>query len=198
MNPPKFVRSLRPGEGAEIERLIRRSDDPRLMRRAQIVRLSVQRKTCGEIADLLGFSVPTVHRVVDAFNAEGLAGLPDKPRGGRPPKVTERYVRCLKEAVARSPVDLGYPFASWTLGRLREHLARKCRIVLHPDYLARLMARHGIVYRRPRHVMGHLRDPQEYNEKKEILDFLKKARSSPNADSSSSSSMSVRFISTRP
>jgi transposase len=124
--------------------------------------------------------------------------LPDKPRPGRPPKATDEYVRLLKEAVATSPRDMGYPFSSWTTARLREHLARRCRVILHPDYLARLMARHGIVYRRPRHVMGHLQDPKEYNEKKELIEFLKKTRLRGGTTSTCSSSTSVKFTSTRP
>ena len=198
MSAPKFVRALRRSEKGEVRRLIRKGSDARVVRRAQMVHLSSQGKKCGEIAELLGFTVPTVHRAIDEFNARGVDGLPDRPRSGRPPKVTERYVTCLKEAVRTSPIELGYAFASWTLSRLREHLGRRCGVVLHPGYLSRLMARHGIVYRRPRHVMGHLRDEREYDEKKAFLEFLKKGRSTGAPASSSSSSTSVRFTSTRP
>lgn len=196
MSQPKYVRTLSRREKREIEMLIRRVGDSRRMRRAQVVRLSSQGKKAWEIAQALGFSVPSVHRAIDAFNGEGIKGLSEKPRSGRPPKAGQEYVKLLKEAVATPPVELGYPFSSWTVGRLREHLARKCRVVLHPDYLARLMARHAIVYRRPRHVMDHLRDKKEYDEKKEIIAFLKKARSKGKATSTSSSSMSVKFTST--
>jgi len=198
MNSPKFVRRLTATERRQIERLVRSNDDPRVMRRAQMVRLSAQGRKASEIAAITGMSVPTVHRILALFNKEGLGGLPDKPREGRPPKVTEAYVTCLKEAVAVSPRELGYPFGSWTLERLREHLARTCNVILNPDYLSRLMAKHSIVYRRPRHVMGHLRDHAEYNEKKEILAFLKRARSTRPRISTCSSSTSVRFISTLP
>jgi transposase len=198
VNPPKFVRRLNPKEKKEIENLARRAADTRVMQRAQMIRLSSRGKKCREIAELLGFSVPTVHRVIDAFNEEGLGGLPDKPREGRPRKVTEQYIQRLKEAVAQSPRDIGYPFSSWTAPRLREHLARKCNVLIHQDYLCRLMNKHGIVYRRPRHVMGHLQDPEEYDEKKEVIRFLKKAQSRKRRTSTSSSLMSVKFISTRP
>ena len=194
----KYVRVLRRAEKIEVARLIRKGGDARIVRRAQMIRLSAQGRKCGEIAELLGFSVPTVHRVIDAFNAGGIDRLADRPRSGRPRKVTDQYIRYLKAAVAKSPRDLGYRFASWTLPRLREHLLKKCKVLLHPDYLARLMARHGIVYRRPRHVMGHLRDPKDYQEKKELLNFLKKTRSILGMTSTCCSSMSVKFISTRP
>ena len=198
MSAPKYVRPLTKEENTQIKKLIRRSADARVVRRAQMVRLSAQGKKSHEIAELLGFTIPTVHRVIDAFNREGVEGLPDKPRTGRRPKVTGQYVKCLKEAVAKSPLEFGYAFASWTLPRLREHLARECNVTLHPDYLARLMARHGIVYRRPRHVMGHLRDPEDYDEKKEFLAFLKKKQLRMAVPSTCCSSTSVRFISTRP
>lgn len=157
MNPPTFVRRLRDTERLELAKLIRKGGDARVVRRAQMVRLSAMGKTCGNIADLLGFSLPGVHRVIQAFNARGLTALSDKPRSGRPPKATPPYVEALKHAVAKSPKEFGYGFT-----------------------------------------MGHFQDPKDYNEKKAILDFLKKTRSTRGTTSTSSSSMSVRFISTLP
>lgn len=69
---------------------------------------------------------------------------------------------------------MGYPFSAWTLERLREHLARQTHIVLSSHYLSQLMAKHNIGYRCPKHSMEHLRDPQEYDEKKAFLEFVKK------------------------
>jgi len=197
VNPPKHVRPLTKREKTEVDRLIRKGGDARPLRRAQVVRLSAKGRKAREIAELLGFSIPTVHRIIDEFTERGTKGLFDRPRSGRPPKVTAKYVACLKEAISKSPREFGYAFSSWTLPRLREHLGRRSGALLHPDYLSRLMARHGIVYRRPRHVMAHLRDQQDYDEKKALLGFLKKTRSTRATPSISSSSTNVRFISTR-
>lgn len=197
MSMATIVRSLRPGEAQALKGLMR-SKDGRQVRRAQIVFLSSQRQKAPGIARLVGMSAAGVLLVVRNFNERGLEALTDKPRSGRPPKITTQYVACLKQAVARSPRAFGYVFGSWTLERLREHLARRCNVLLHPHYLARLMNKHGIVYRRPRHIMGHLRDPQEYQEKKEFLAFLKKTRGMPQPASNCSTLMSVKFISTQP
>jgi len=193
---PKFVRALSRQERAGLERLVRKGRDAREVRRAHAIRLSAQGKKAWEIAELLGTMQQSVVRYIDGFNRDGIKGLSEKPRSGRPPKVTDEYVKCLKEAVATPPAESGYPFSSWTTGRLREHLARKCRVVLHPDYLARLMARHGIVYRRPRHIMDHLRDQEEYDEKKEIVEFLNKTRGKGERTLTSCSSTSVKFTCT--
>lgn len=198
MSQPFYVRALTQAERLEIDKLIRSSLDARVVRRAQMIRLSSQGKKAHEIATLLGFTRPTVHRAIRAFNDGGAKALPDKPRPGCPPKAGREYVKQLKLAVSQSPIELGYSFSSWTLSRLREHLARKCHVLVNADYLGRLCARNGIVYRRPRHVMAHLRDQDDYDEKKELLDFLKKKPSPKMRTSISSSRMSVRFTSTQP
>ena len=51
------------------------------------------------IARLLGFTLPTVHRAIDEFNARCVAGLPDRPRSGRPPKASPEHVARLEKAV---------------------------------------------------------------------------------------------------
>lgn len=195
---PIFVRTLTADERKALSRLIRSERDARIVRRAQMIRLSAEGITTPKISALWDVNDQTVRRTIQRFEAEGLAGLRDKPRKGRPAKKTDRYVALLKEAVHKSPRDMGYPFSSWTLERLREHLALQTGIQLHPNSLSRIMAANDIVYRRPKHSMTHLRDPEEYDEKKAILDFLKKGRFVPQPASSCSTSMSVRFTSTRP
>lgn len=194
----RFVRELNSIEQKELTRLIHSSQDARIVRRAQMIRLSAQGQTTGQIAKLWAMTPEVVRRIILRFNAEGLACLADKARTGRPAKTTDRYIALLKEAVQTTPRDLGYAFSCWTLERLREHLDRKTHIQLSPPYLSQLMAKNQIVYRRPKHNMAHLQDPQEYNEKKAILEFVKKKPKGPKLTSTCSTSMNVRFISTRP
>jgi transposase len=193
-----FVRTLTSREQERLRRLVHNNKDARIVRRAQVIRLSSRGKASREIADILERSYSGVRKTINRFNVEGFASLTDKPRTGRPRKRTERYVALLKEAVQISPRDLGYPFSAWTLERLREYLVRKTHIVLSPPHLSRLMAENDIVYRRPKHGMEHLRDPQEYDEKKAFLEFTKRGRCVPQPPSTCSSSMSVRFTSIRP
>jgi transposase len=198
MSGPLFVRSLTARERRELTRLVRAGLDGRVVRRAQMIRLSSAGKTAAEIAAVWAVSGQGVRKIINRFNREGIAGLSDRQRPGRPRKTDGRYVELLKRAVSVSPRDLGYAFTCWTLDRLREHLACKTRIVLSVPHLSRLMAEHDIVYRRPKHGMTHLRDPNEYDEKKAFLDFLKKGPPIRRPPSTCSTSTSVRFTSTRP
>ncbi|MFT3787971.1 MAG: winged helix-turn-helix domain-containing protein [Tepidisphaeraceae bacterium] len=126
-----------------------------------------------------------------------MASLFDRPHVGRPSKVTERYVTPLKAAVAKGPGDMGYAFTAWTLDRLREHLLRRTKVSLSPAHLSRLPHAHGIVYRRPKHGMAHLRDPHEYDQKKALLAFLKKGRRVATPALTCFTSTRVRFTSER-
>ena len=198
MSRPVFVRKLAKSEFVQITRLIRSTEDARIVRRAQMIRLSSQGKNASEICEMWGVTTATVLRTIQNFNAAGLESLADKPRKGRPRKTTDRYIILLKEAVQKSPRDFGYPFSSWTLDRLREHLGRQAGTLLNPRYLSQLMARHGIAYRRPKHLMAHLRDPKDYNEKKVILEFKKNAQSKETPASPLSTLTNVKFTCTRP
>jgi transposase len=197
MSRAVYVRQLAKSEQAELSRLVRSNQDARVVRRAQMIRLSARGKKAAEIAEMWDITTATVLRTIQNFNAEGLKSLADKPRKGRPRKTTGRYVRLLKEAVQKSPRDFGYPFSCWTLERLREHLGGRTGTVLNPCYLSQLMAREGIVYRRPKHVMAHLRNARDYNEKKALLEFLKNAQSKGEPASSCCTSMNVKFTCTR-
>lgn len=193
-----LVRPLTPDEDRHLRRTVRRGDNADAVRRAQVVRLSARGMAPHAIADVLGRSWSGVRKTVNRFNREGIASLVTKPGRGRKSKVTERYVALLKEAVAKSPRDLGYVFTAWTQERLREHLARRTRVILSVGHLSKLMRDNRIVYRRPKHGMSHLRDPAEYDEKKAFLAFVKKGRPVPTPAWTSCISTSVRFISTRP
>jgi transposase len=172
--------------------------DARVVRRAQMILLSAQGQTPSQIGALWELTAQGVRKILHRFNQEGISGLADRSRPGRPRKTNKRYVALLKLAVSADPREQGYAFGCWTLDRLREHLFRRTRVLLSTAHLSRLMAEHGIVYRRPKHGMTHLRDPQEYEEKKAFLAFVKKSPCSRKLPSICSTSTSVRFTSTRP
>jgi transposase len=192
------VRALSSRESLELRRLIGSSLDARVVRRAQVVHLSADGMAPHRIAQLLARSWSGVRKTVNRFNREGFASFNDKLRNGRPRKTTLRHVSLLKEAVNKSPRQMGYVFGCWTLERLREHLHRRTRVMLSSARLSRLMNENQIVYRRPKHGMSHLRDPKEYDEKKAFLAFVKKGRNRLAPALTYSTSMSVRCISTRP
>ena len=58
--------------------------------------------------------------------------------------------------------------------RLQKYLYNQTEVQLAPKYLSELMKKHDIVYRGPKHDLSDKQQPQEVEEKKQLLEFLKK------------------------
>ena len=101
-----------PVQRKELDALYRTTKAPRLRTRAQMVRLSAeQRLKVPQIAVIVRESEATVLRWLKRYQAEGLEGLQDAPRPGRPAEVTVVYRTELLAAVRRRPRGLGLPFS---------------------------------------------------------------------------------------
>lgn len=76
-----------------VERMLRASSTPAgLARRARAVLLLGEAKSGAEVARLTGYNPVQVSRIRSRFLETGIAGLADRPRSGRPPKVTARKI----------------------------------------------------------------------------------------------------------
>jgi transposase len=117
----EVVISMRPvsvfakGPGCEIEQLEADLRGRwRQATRAVMVLLSLHELPPAQIAALLGCHPSTVRRWIARFNAEGAAGLADRPRCGRPRLGGRRLA-------GRITALLGRP-GPWTLPRIRRYL----------------------------------------------------------------------------
>jgi transposase len=152
----------------ELDYLYRTTKVPRLRTRAQMVLLSAeQRLKIPQIAAIVRESEATVGRWLKRYLAEGLNGLQDAPRPGRPSEVTEAYRTALLAAVRRRPRSLGLPFSLWTLQRLVDYLAEKTTIRVSDETVRRALKQAGIVLTRPQHKISSP-DP-DYQVKKRRL-----------------------------
>jgi transposase len=74
------------------------------------------------IAQELELTEITVRTWLKRFNNEGLDGLADLPRSGRPATYSAEQVAEVIAAALSDPQQLGKPFACWTLHRLETYL----------------------------------------------------------------------------
>ncbi len=79
---------------------------------------------CGttEIAKKVGVTRPRVLDWIKRFNVQGMAGLDDMPRSGRPATYSVEEVSTVIATALSLPDPLGLPFGSWTLDRLAAYL----------------------------------------------------------------------------
>jgi transposase len=136
----------------ELDRLYRTTKVPRLRTRAQMVLLSAEQDLkAPAIAAVVRESADTVVRWLKRYLAEGLEGLKDAPRPGRPSEITEVYRSKLLAAVRQRPRSLGQPYSLWTLQRLIDYMAEETRQRVSIETMRQLLKRNGIVLSRPQH-----------------------------------------------
>ena len=136
----------------ELDELYRTTQVPRLRTRAQMVLLAAERELkVPDIAAIVRESADTVARWLKRYLAEGLEGLKDAPRPGRPSEITETYRSQLLAAVRRRPRSLDQPYSLWTLQRLIDYMAEKTGQRVSLETMRQLLKRHEIVLSRPQH-----------------------------------------------
>src|SRR5215217_8436569 len=132
---------------------------PRTRDRLEMVRLSDAGWTIPRIARHLGCHEQTVRKYVKAFLADGFTALPDRPRPGRPPRVTEAHLRALEALL-----DAGG--RTWTTRQVVAWLAREHGVRVHPDHLSVLLHRRRFGWKRTVTSVAHKRrDPDGYDAK---------------------------------
>jgi transposase len=107
--------------------------------------------TVAKMAAMVRESEASVLRWLKRSLAEGLNGLHEAPRPGRPSEVTAAYRAALLAAVRRRPRSLGLPVSLWTLQRLVDALAEPTRIRVSDETVRRALKHAGMVLSRPQH-----------------------------------------------
>jgi transposase len=142
------VRELTEEEREQIERWAQSRTAPaRLVERAQMVWQASQGASVPAIARRLGRDERTVRFWLKRFNAQGLAGLDDPPRPGRPATYSPEIVGEVLATSLSDPQTLGQPFASWTVRRLETYLNEVKGIAIKRSRIDELLLDEGLRWR---------------------------------------------------
>lgn len=101
------------------------------------------------------------------YRDEGMPGLYDRPRSGRPRTATPEYVDLAMTPLRQRPRALGLPFAGWSLERLIDSLKEKTHITVADETMRTQLRATGMRFSRPQHTISSP-DP-EYTQKKRSL-----------------------------
>lgn len=130
--------------------------EARYFKRYQSLYLYLSGKKCDEVASIVGLSKISVSRINQVYKKEGLAGIPDKPREGRPRKLTQQQETRIKELIlGKVPSEVGFPAEfNWTAGLVAKYIKREFDL----DYTIRgitgVLDRLGLSYTRPTYVLA--------------------------------------------
>ncbi len=94
-----------------------------------------------EAARLAGMERQALRDAVVRYNAEGLAGLYDRPKPGRPPRLSEAEQAALAARVFRGPDPERDGVCAWTRTDLCTWLEERFGKPFHPSSLSRVLKR---------------------------------------------------------
>jgi len=97
---------------------------------------------------------------LERFNQEGIKGLSDRPRLGRPPTYDELSKGRVIQAAKSDPRKLGMDFGHWTLDRLVEYAAEHVGISVKRVQIHRWLKREGLRWRKEQTWFSERCDPQ--------------------------------------
>ena len=119
-----YVICLGDAERAELESVSRRASAPfRLVLRSRIVLLAAAGTANRVIAERLGICEDTARKWRRRYCEQGIEGLADAPRPGRPRVFPARVVAGVKALACEMPAWSGTPLARWTCPELARHAA---------------------------------------------------------------------------
>jgi transposase len=126
---------------ARLRRLARRERNPRAATRMLAIAGALEGRSRAEAARLAGMERQALRDAVLRFNTEGLEGLRDRPKPGRPPALTEAEQAVLLDAIFRGPDRARDGCADWTLPALCAWIEGRFGKRLHPASLSRVVRR---------------------------------------------------------
>jgi transposase len=131
----------------------------RVALRAHMVLLADRDYTVPQIATIHDCGQDVVRIWVHRYEKEGVAGLEDEPRSGRPP--TDPLAKEIVDTQAsQSPPCSGQVQTCWTVATLTALLATRFRLVLAPVTVRRALHAMGWRWARPRLAPARKQDPQ--------------------------------------
>ena len=144
-----YVRSITEEEETKLKAILRRSDDARKVKRAEIILASAHKRRVPEISRSFGFSRDYVCDIIHSFDKVGFQAFETKYENcGKDPKFTENDRRKIIDVALSKPSDLGLPFTCWSLEKLKDYVEDRGGIgPISIETIRRILRENGIKYR---------------------------------------------------
>ena len=111
-----------------LDSFLKQTKKARVFRRAQAVRAVVAGQTVKAVSATFQFTNSALRKWLKRFAREGTRGLLDRPRSGRPPKVTSEIETQLNLLVDQDPLEYGVMHSQWTCRELASVLSQQSSV----------------------------------------------------------------------
>jgi transposase len=137
----------------ELRRLARFESDRRASMRLLAIANALEGRSRAEAARLAGMERQALRDAVIRYNAEGPEGLHDRPRSGRPERLSEGQQAALKAWVLRGPDPERNGVSAWRLVDICDHVEETYGVRYSAWGMSRLLKRLDLSHQKaqPRH-----------------------------------------------
>lgn len=159
----------------EIYKAMKSEKNAKVYKRYQSLYLYHKGNTCKEISEILGIDPKTVSTINQLYYKEGLEGIVDKPRSGRPRRLSEIQEYEIKDMVLKKlPSDVGFPSDfNWTAGLIAKYIKKNYGQDYSIKGVTIILERLGLSYTRPTYVLAKA-DKDKQEQFKEEFETIKK------------------------
>jgi len=159
----KHISELSKEKIIQLNELYKYSPVRRIRIRAHCILLSYYEFSIKLISIVLRHNRVSISTWIDNFKQDGISGLSDAPRSGRPPKLTEKEEQMVLDQVAETPRSLN-KVVLW----IKEHLNKE----ISKDTLIRILKKNKRVWKRMRRSLKRKRDELAFQTIKEFIKHL--------------------------
>ena len=137
---------------ADLRRLAKRERGRRTAQRMLAIANAMEGMSRTEAARAAGIERQSLCDAIKRFNAEGLAGLLDRPYGRRPERLSEAEQAVLVNHILRGPDPEKSEPSSWTLPDLCRFIEARFSKSMCPQSMSRVVRRLGLSKQKARPV----------------------------------------------
>jgi len=168
LHPQTYRRLIRLSKEAEQEGAYR------VAKRLQAVYLNSEGRTSGDLAAVLKAPRSKVSEWLARYQAQGVEGLLEGYRSGRPGRLTEAQRCRLGDILDSGPVAYGLDTGIWTSPMIAWVIEEEFGTVYHPGHVRKLLHDLGFSVQRPRRILARADRRQQDRWHRYIYPRLKK------------------------
>lgn len=167
-------------DGRSIKRVLRlfeqavRDGAYRVSRRLHAVLLNIEGYRAPRIADILKVHRTNVSIWLRNWEEEGLQGVLEGYRPGRPCEITERQIKELEDILDSGPIAYGFSSGVWTCPMVARVIEEEFSVSYHPAHVSKILHELGFSVQRPRKVLARADKQKQSHWTRYTYPYIKK------------------------
>lgn len=146
----------------------------RVAKRLQAVVLNAEGRTSGELAAVLKAPRSKISEWLARYQAEGIEGLLEGYRSGRPPELSAEQHQQLGDILESGPVAYGLDTGVWTSPMIAWMIEEEFGVAYHPGHVRKLLHTIGFSVQRPRRVLARANAAEQDRWHRRVYPQIKK------------------------